>query len=491
VKCPLQVEIARSQPNSHAILILLTMRKFPISRCALLLIALLGVFVSDMLAQSDPKAGDEAEPTQTKTPDTFFEHSDTAKWWISGQANFVFQAHGDFYALYSGPNSLKNTAENAISRVLTLYTGYEITPTTAVYLDVEEAGWGGISGALGLAGFTNLDVVRNPSIGTAPYIARLMLQQIIPLSKEKITQERSALELQTELPARRLEIRVGKFSTADFFDYNIGGTDSHYQFLNWVIDNNGAYDYAADTRGYTMGVILDYEDRNWGLRFGELLMPKVANGPQLSWDIANSRAENIELELRPTLLKDRDTKVRFLSYVNHADMGDYRDSLLLYKEGLTSTPEITATREPGRIKYGFGINFEQEFAKDMYAFGRWGWNDGKTESFAYTEDESGVEIGTYFVGTRWKRSLDRAGVAFVSSGIKSYHQQYLAEGGLGFILGDGGLTYGRENIEEMFYTVHAWRGLFFAVDLQHVNNPGYNQVRGPVTVPGVRMHLEF
>ncbi len=466
------------------------MSRFSVRQHFLLAFVLL-LLAANMVAQGDPNAGDEAEPTQSKPRDTFFEHPDNTKWWISGQANFVFQAHGDFYAQYSGPNSLKNTSEEAISRVLTLYTGYELTRNTAVYLDVEEAGWGGISGALGLAGFTNLDVVRNPSIGTAPYIARLMLQQIIPLSREMVEQERSPLALQKELPVRRLEMRIGKFSTVDFFDYNVGGTDSHYQFLNWVVDNNGAYDYAADTRGYTMGAILDYEDRNWGLRFGELLMPKVANGPQLSWDLANSRSENIELELRPTLLKGKDTKLRFLSYINHANMGNYRQSILLYDEGVTPIPDITATRTPDAIKYGFGFNFQQEFAKDVWAFGRWGWNDGKTESFAYTEDESGVEAGTYFVGTRWRRSLDRAGAVFVSSGIKAYHQQYLADGGLGFILGDGGLTYGRETIEEAFYTVHAWRGLFFAVDLQHVNNPGYNQVRGPVTVPGVRVHLEF
>lgn len=443
-----------------------------------------------LLAQSDPHAGTPEDTTQGPQA-TFFEHSNTSKWWISGQANFVFQAHGDFYAQYSGPNSLKNTSENAISRVLTLYTGYEFTPSNAVYLDVEEAGWGGISGALGLAGFTNLDVVRNPTLGGAPYIARLMYQHIFSFSQETIEQDRSALTLQNRLPVRRLELRIGKFSTADFFDYNIGGTDSHYQFLNWVIDNNGAWDYAADTRGYTMGVLLDYEDRNWGLRFGELLMPKVANGPDLSWDIANSRAENVELELRPTLLKDKDTKIRFLSYVNHAFMGNYSNSILLYEEGLAPTPNITATRVPGALKYGFGLNFQQEFAKDTWLFGRWGWNDGKTESFAYTEDESGIETGVYLDGTRWKRSLDRAGAAFVSSGVKSYHQQYLADGGLGFILGDGGLTYGRETIEEAFYTVHAWKGLFFAFDLQHINNPGYNQVRGPVTVPGVRLHLEF
>jgi hypothetical protein len=456
-------------------------------------LALFLIVIPRLLAQADPKAGAEAEPepAESKPRDTFLPHPDNTKWWLSGQANFIFQDHGGFYAQYSGPNSLKNTPEQAISRVLTLYTGYELTPSTAVYFDLEEAGWGGISGALGLAGFTNLDVVRNPALSTAPYVARVMLEQIIPFSKEKIEQERSALTLQTQLPARRLDIRLGKFSAADFFDYNIGGTDSHYQFMNWVIDNNGPYDYAADTRGYTVGVILDYEDRNWGLRFGELLMPKVANGPDLNWNVPTSRAENIELELRPTLMKGRGTTLRFLSYINHADMGNYRESILLWREGITPTPDITATRKPGTIKYGFGFNFQQEFAKDMWAFGRWGWNDGKTESFAYTEDESGVEIGTYFVGSRWKRSLDRAGVAFVSSGIKSYHRQYLADGGLGFILGDGGLTYGRENIAEVFYTVHAWRGLSFAFDLQHVNNPGYNQVRGPVTVPGVRLHVEF
>jgi len=467
------------------------MRKARSSPWSFVVLGLFLIVIPGLLGQADPQAGDEAEPTESKSRDTFLPHPDNSKWWVSGQANFIFQAHGNFYAQYSGPNSFKNTPENAISRVLTLYTGYELTPTTAVYFDLEEAGWGGISGALGLAGFTNLDVVRNPSISTAPYVARAMLEQIIPFSKEKVEQERTALTLQTELPVRRLDIRLGKFSTADFFDYNIGGTDSHYQFMNWVIDNNGPYDYAADTRGYTVGVILDYEDRNWGLRFGEMLMPKVANGPDLDWTVSNSRAENTEFELRPTLLKDRDTKLRFLSYINHANMGNYRESILLWKGGITPAPDITATRKPGTIKYGFGINFQQEFAKDIWAFGRWGWNNGKTESFAYTEDESGVEIGTYFVGTRWKRSLDRAGVAFVSSGIKSYHQQYLADGGLGFILGDRGLTYGRENIEEVFYTVHAWRGLFFAFDLQHVNDPGYNQVRGPVTVPGVRMHVEF
>ena len=82
--------------------------------------------------------------------------------------------------------------------------------------------------------------------------------------------------------------------------------------MNWTVDNNGTYDYAANTRGYTYGAILDFEERNWGVRFGELLMPKVANGEQLDASMARARAENIEFEFRPTLLKGRKTVFRAL-----------------------------------------------------------------------------------------------------------------------------------------------------------------------------------
>jgi len=464
------------------------LRTHPLTGPGLALLLVLLPFT--LRAQDDTNSAPDAPPP-SPVPATFFEHSNTAKWWISGQANFIFQAHGDFYAAYSGQNSLKNTAEQAISRVLTLFTGYEFTPNSVIYLDVEEAGWGGISGALGLAGYTNLDVVRNPALSQAPYIGRLFYEQIIPFSSEMVESERTPLALQTKLPVKSLSIRFGKFSLADFFDNNVGGTDSHYQFLNWTADNNGAWDYAADTRGYTVGLMLDYEDRNWGIRFAETLMPKVANGPNLDADIARARAENVELELRYPWFHNRHTTLRLLNYVNHGDMGDYSQSVALYLKGITPTPEITATQVQGTIKYGFGINLEQELSKDVFFFGRWGWADGKKESFCYTEAESTIEAGIYSKGAQWHRTLDRAGAVFISNGISAAHQSYLAHGGLGFLLGDGGLTYGRETIEEAFYDAHIWRGAYLSVDYQHINNPGYNQVRGPVSVPGLRLHLEF
>lgn len=460
-----------------------------VRRTAYLTFCSLSLYV--LLLGTSGRAFAQAEqPEKAGTP-SMFPHSDDSRWWISAQANFIFQAHGSFPALYSGPNSLRPNPETAISRVVTLYLGYELTNRTEFILDPEEAGGHGISDALGLAGATNLDVVRNPQLSKAPYIGRAVISHTFGFSKEMVKVDRTPISLQTEKPMRRLEVHVGKFTLPDYFDQNAVGGDSHLQFMNWTIDNNGAWDYAADTRGYTVGAVLEYQDRSWALRFGEAMMPKVANGPDLDADLLRAHAENYELELRPKLTTQGATTVRLLSFVNHANMGDYREAVQWYLEGLTSTPDVIATRVQGTEKYGFGINLEQDLSHGIRTYARWGWNEPFHELFAYTEVNETVTGGADILGTWWHRKEDRMGAAFVSNGISKDHQNYLADGGLGFLLGDGGLTYGRENIFEMYYTSHLWRGLYASFDLQHIVDPGYNQVRGPVTVPGVRLHLEL
>jgi high affinity Mn2+ porin len=422
---------------------------------------------------------------------TLFPHSHTSQYWISGQDNIIFQSHPSFEALYSGRNSLRAQAEHATSNVATIFLGYQLSHTTEVFADVESAAGGGLSDALGLAGFVNIDVVRNPELGPSPYLARAMIRQIIPLSSETMEAERGPFALATSLPVRRLELRAGKFGTADFFDLNDSGSDSHSQFMNWTVDNNGAYDYAADTRGYTVGVIAEYHDRNWAFRFGEALMPKVANGPELDWNLRRARAENYELEIHPRLVKDRVTTLRLLSFVNHANMGVYRQAINDFLAGKTPRPEIRAHPLQTTVKYGFGINLVQELPHHVRGFARWGWNEGQHESYAYTEVDQTIQVGADLAGNSWHRREDKLGGVFVSNGITADHQKYLALGGLGFLLGDGGLNYGRENIVESYYNAHLWRGIFAGVDLQHVNNPGYNRDRGPVLVPGLRFHLDF
>ncbi|MGB9515051.1 MAG: carbohydrate porin [Candidatus Acidiferrum sp.] len=441
----------------------------------------------------DPSPQSDSQPPDD-SPVTVFPPSDTSRYWISGQANVVFQWHPAFPAKYSGPNSLTPQAQSATTHVLTLYTGYQLFDHTGVFADVEYATGNGIGKAFGLAGYTNLDSVRTvegAQLSTAPYVARLLLRQIIPLSGEHVDAERDPLHLATSLPVRRIEFRLGKFDLADFFDQNSWGSDSHLQFLNWTVDNDGAWDYAANTRGYTDGALLEYDDHWFTARFAEVLEPKIANGIHLDADIARARSSNLEFAASGKLIANRPGAVRFLSYLDQANMGNYELAIADYRAGLTPTPDIVFTRRQGRHKYGFGLNWEQEINSIFGVFGRLGWSDGHNESFAYTEDDRTLQLGAYFPGTSWHRNNDRAGAAFVANGIVAAHQQYLALGGLGFLLGDGGLTYGPEKIVESFYTVHLWRGFFSSFDLQHINNPGYNQARGPVTVTTLRFHADF
>lgn len=153
-------------------------------------------------------------------PSTVLPHPGNTRWYISGQVNFIYQTHPPFPAKYTGPNSLLPRYEKAISRVMTLCTGVELNKTTEVLVDVEETGGAGLSSALGLGGFTDLDVVRNPELSKAPYLARAMFHKVIALSSDTVESERNPLSLFTSLPRRRLEVRVGKFSMVDFFDLN-------------------------------------------------------------------------------------------------------------------------------------------------------------------------------------------------------------------------------------------------------------------------------
>jgi high affinity Mn2+ porin len=450
-----------------------------------------GSRAQDPQSEQTPAAPNAETGPATDPIPVMFPHPESDRIWISGQANIISQWHPAFRSPYQGRNSLSPQAQDATSRVLNLYTGLRLTGTAELLCDVQETGGHGIGEAFGLAGFTNLDVVRNPSLSKAPYIARLMWHQIIPLDQVQENSARTALSLFSKLPERRLELRFGKFGIADFFDLNNYGSDSNFQFLNWTVDNNGAYDYAADTRGYTFAAMLEYHDRHGSIRFAEALMPKVANGIHLDADVSRARAENIEVELRGSLFRHHEGILRLLSYVNHANMGSYREAIDNYRAGLTAIPEITAHPLLTSVKYGFGANFEQPLNDRLGIFGRWGWNEGRHESYAYTEVDSTVELGAGASGQRWRRTFDRAGVVFVSNGISRDHQEYLALGGYGFLLGDGGLNYGRETIEEAYYTLHLWRGFYPSVGLQHINNPGYNRDRGPVLVPTVRLHVEF
>lgn len=443
----------------------------------------------------------QSEEEQGAAALTMAPHPEGIGWWVSGQANIIYQGRLPFHSLYQGTNSFRNSASYKTSLVGTLYMAVRATRSarynTDLILDIESTGGRGLSQALGLAGFTNLDVVRNPTLSTVPYLARYGFHQVLGLTDKMVSQEAGPFSVATAVPARRIEIRGGKMTLPDFFDVNGPGSDSHLQFMNWTVDNNGAWDYAADTRGYTVGGMVEYDERAWSVRYGIFAMPTVANGIDLDWAFSRAHGQNGEFELRHSFVKGRSGTERVLFYANNAHMGDYREAVEAFLNGSdharygVTVPTITLHEHYGALKYGFGYNFEQEATDQLRVFGRFGWNEGQHESFAYTEVDQTVELGADYAGARWHRPVDKVGLAFVSNAIKRDHQNYLHYGGLGFLLGDGNLNYGRETIVESYYNWHAWRGLYYAVDVQHIDNPGYNRDRGPVWVGSVRAHVDF
>ncbi|WP_174240877.1 carbohydrate porin [Granulicella sp. S190] len=464
---------------------------------------------SSLSVAQTQNATDAAHPSQIDAPPpapdksetlNMFPHWEHSRFFIGGQTNIIFQAHGPFHSPYEGVNSLLGRGEYKTSLLGTLYLAAQAirNPRYALdgLFDLESAGGRGDSEALGLAGFTNLDVVRNPNLGATPYMARVQLHQTIGFTDKLVPNNRTQFSLGDEVPERRLEFHVGKMSLPDFLDINNIGSDSHLQFMNWTVDNNGAWDYAADTRGYTYGIVSEYDDKSWSARYALALMPTVANGIDLDWDLRRASGQNWEFELRKPLLgsllsPDRKGIVRLMSYVNHAHMGLYRDANKAFLDGEDPVPEIKLHEKFSAVKYGFALNAEQELAENLRVFGRFGWNEGQHESFAYTEVDQTVEAGGDYSGRAWSRPNDKVGLTFVTNAIKKDHQDYLKLGGLGFLLGDGKLNYAREDILESYYNLHTWRGVYYALDLQFIDHPGYNQDRGPVLVESVRMHVDF
>jgi high affinity Mn2+ porin len=249
--------------------------------------------------------------------------------------------------------------------------------------------------------------------------------------------------------------------------------------------DNGAWDFAADTKGYTYGLALEFYRRQWAVRFASVAVPKEANGTPLDWRLGRARSENLEIERRHALASHRGT-FRVMGFINHAHMGNYRATI--------DTPafkmDVTKSRSYTR-KYGFGFNGEQEIAKGIGVFFRYGWNDGHTETWVFTEIDRTGSGGLSIKGDRWKRPADHFGVAMVVNGISKDHADYLRAGGKGFIIGDGRLNYGREKIIETYYSIALGKGFFISPDFQYVRNPAYNRDRGPVAIIAARVHWEL
>jgi high affinity Mn2+ porin len=411
------------------------------------------------------------------------------RWNLFYQATSIGQYHGTFRSPYAGPNSLQNYSERDISLTTTLFFGLRLDQNTQLYFDPEIAGGKGFSGVTGIANFPNGEMPRVSSATPKPYLARLYVTHDFGFGSEKEASSSGENQLAGERPMTRYTVVVGRFTVTDFFDNNRYTHDPRTQFMGWGIMYNGAWDYPADTRGYTWGWVHEFHTRRWALRYGSAAEPRTANGMRFDRRLFRDRSDMFEGELHYQPGGHAGT-IRLLSFLNHTNSGTYADALQLVRQD-GGVPDVDANRRTGTLKYGFGLNLEQELTKNVGAFARLGWNDGKTESFAFTAIDRLASAGVSVTGAKWKRPFDTVATALTVSGLSGVHAAYLARGGQDFIIGDGALRYGPECVSETYYSARVVPGVFGTLDLQRVVNPAFNRDRGPVWIPTFRVHVEL
>ncbi len=401
------------------------------------------------------------------------------------QTTLLPQYHGSYPALYTGANSLSPSPELNMSFTATLFLGLKAWEGGFLYADPEVPAGSGFSHVTGLADFPNGEISKVGTERPTYNQARVYFQQVFGLGgeKEKIDDDQNQVAAQLDLS--RITVTAGKFSLNDFFDNNAYAHDPRTQFMNEVLVTNTSWDYAADTHGYTIGVMAELNQKDWAIRFCEAMVSTTSNGPIYDLDLGQAHSENAELEWRYGADAGAG-KLRFLLYDNRAHMGSYQAAL----DASPTDPDVISTRAY-RQKFGLGLNWEQNAGADLGFFGRLGWSDGQNEIWMFTAVDQVASLGLSLKGTAWGRGQDQVGLGAAVAGLSSVHQAYLAAGGLDFDLGDGALSYAPEEMEELYYLCKPTEHLSLTLDFQGFNNPAYNQDRGSVGVIAGRAHFEI
>jgi high affinity Mn2+ porin len=408
------------------------------------------------------------------------------------QFTSVYQYKPSLRAPYSGINSLSTDREKALSITSTLFLGYRIGKNTAIYFNPEIAGGTGLSQARGVAGFPNGESFRVGDPTPTAYVARFYLRHYFPFGEARErTDPDDLLEAQHSIPTEGIMLQLGKFSLADRIDGNSFSHDPRTQFLNWSLMSSGAFDFAANTRGYTSGIVLEYFNPRWSFRLASVMVPIRANDNVMDENFGKARADNIEIERRHSW-GGRPGAIRAIAFRTVSRAGNYRAAIAALAAGDSAGGNVNEGQPHGGLKYGFAVSAEQQVGEHGGVFARLSWNDGAYATWAFTEIDQSLALGYTLTGHAWKRPKDNIGIAAAVNGISSAHRDYLAAGGYGFIIGDGRLpNYSPELVTELFYQVQVARAIWITGDYQFVANPAYNPDRGPAHVFSIRAHVQL
>jgi high affinity Mn2+ porin len=409
-------------------------------------------------------------------------------WNLYGQATFVKQYHPGFTSPYQGTNSLSPISNGEETTDATLFLGVRLWEGGAMYINPEIDEGFGFDDTLGLAGFSSGEAYK---IGNAqPYfrLPRAFIRQRFDLGGEVTTISAGANELGGTQTTDNVVLTIGKFSVVDIFDNNSYAHDPRGDFLNWSIIDAPAFDYAADSWGYTVGAAAEWTRSWWTLRGGFFDLSDVPNSKTLEPGFKEFTLIG-EFEGRYDL-QGHPGKLKLLGFGNYARMGSYTDAVQL-GQATDAIPNTALVRHYA-WRPGIELNLEQEITPDLGAFARISFNDGSKEAYEFTDVNQSASAGLSLKGAGWNRADDSVGLAVVVNGISAAARAYFAAGGLGILIGDGQLPHYRsEDIAETYYSMRLTEHFIVSADYQYVANPAYNHDRGPVSIVSLRVHAEF
>ena len=262
------------------------------------------------------------------------------------------------------------------------------------------------------------------------------------------------------------------------------------QSLNHAFLFNTAWDYASDTRGYTIGVSIAVVHPTVAVDRRELSGADDEERHPTSTTISiMRRGDKSSLISRPNKIG---TVIRLLAFHNEGNMGDYREAMTIGRAAGT-VPDAAADEQPGRTKYGFGINIEQPLANDGETglFARAGWANGTNSAWSYTEVDRSASMGLQVSGRNW----GRPGRPFRHRrcGRRAFRLSQALSRGRGHRHAHRrrGPQLRPRRVFETYYRIQLGRFVQLSPDFQYIQNPGYNRDRGPVKVYGMRLRVSY
>lgn len=433
-------------------------------------------------------------------------------WNFHGQTTIIPFFDAGFGAKYSGPNSLSPEAQRAGTISADLYLGAPLWKGAEFHSDLLMWQGFGLSNAFGLEASPDNDAYKAGTVDPRFMFAHFFVRQTIGLGGEQEDVPDGPFTLPGQRDVSRLTITAGRMAVTDIFDNNTYNHDAHSQFMSWT-STMLSWDFPADTIGYTTGIAIELNQKDWALRYGWFQLPGTPNGLTaddriFAWPVEPGEITSdgefwkewgmvLELERR-WHIGDHPGAIRLQAWVDHGYLANYNaaTALLLASPPNLNTPQGVEITVPAAafgfyFKYGFGVNWEQEITKSVGIFGRLGWQDGQTAPAAYTDANWTVQLGTSIKGDTWHRPDDTFGLMGNLVGASSAQQAFLKAGGTGILNGDGNLSYAPELSFETYYDIAIAKSAHLAFDYQFFANPAFNRDRGPVNVFGARLHLEF